>query len=1093
MDYDDFFKQATGLGKEQYPYQQRLAVEDWPELLNIPTGLGKTAAVTLAWAWKRGLRPGGNRDGEPAPDTPRRLVWCLPMRVLVEQTERNVQEWLSHLDWLGEPGSGKVSVHLLMGGADDLKSWAEWPEEEMVLIGTQDMLLSRALMRGYGMSRYQWPIHFAWLHNDAMWVFDEVQLMGPGLVTSAQLQAFRRDLGLASNSRTLWVSATLKAEWLKTVDFDPVSLAMLKLSEEEKSSDPVRSRRESVKGLARCSVALTGEGKPLVATYLAELAMAVVNAHQLGSTTLVIVNTVERAQGLFAELEAHYEPAARRGRNKTLEAPTSAPSSPERLLIHARFRVEDRRRHETRMHSPPPAEGRILVATQAIEAGIDLSARVLFTELAPWASLVQRFGRCNRYGEFNETRDARVIWIDVADPKPYTTEDLDDARQVLAKLTSAAPADLPPITADAPLYPVLRRKDFLDLFNTDPDLSGFDVDIAPYVRDASDADVLIFWRALDGEPQEEPPASRAELCRAGLGAAKRLLDRLETGDVFVWDALARKWTAPKPKEIRLRPGMTLMLRASAGGYTPQLGLVPESKAAVSVIDVPTKEELTEEAFDDDHRSLLQVPVTLPRHLADVESEARALCETLKVKEAHAVIRAARWHDVGKAHEAFQSMLRTAHKQGTDEPLADRLWAKSGCKPGRKPGRPYYQVLVEGQPVRRPRFRHELASALAWLDQHDAELDSNLIAYLVAAHHGKVRMSLRALPQENEAPGGLLFARGVWDGDTLPAVQFEDGEIVPETTLHLDLMQLGEGPQGPSWTTRTQRLLRDIGPFRLAWLEALVRVADWRASRAEQQALEAEQTPPDNPSHGLETNHRTLASPAASGTSAAPPPPDPVERRGEHGVRGRAGGSRDVGGGTRSPQHATRYVETRLGILSYTELAPHLARNVQRLEERIEDGEYVVAALDDALLLEFHRQICGDLVPQIAGWRRVDVTIGSHTPPELFRIPLLVREYSLDLAARLSALAGALDECLLEALAFAEGRLLSIRPFLDFNGRATRVWLREVIRRLGLPPVQLAPSQESETRDYLTALSAADHGDWRGLIAIWRSRIESGAL
>lgn len=107
--------------------------------------------------------------------------------------------------------------------------------------------------------------------------------------------------------------------------------------------------------------------------------------------------------------------------------------------------------------------------------------------------------------------------------------------------------------------------------------------------------------------------------------------------------------------------------------------------------------------------------------------------------------------------------------------------------------------------------------------------------------------------------------------------------------------------------------------------------------------------------------------------------------------------------------------------------------------------------------------------------------------------MLVREYSLDLAARLSALAGALDDHLLEALAFAEGRLLSIHPFLDFNGRATRVWLREVIRRLGLPPVQLAPSQAAETSDYLAALSAADHDDWRGLIAIWRSRIEAGAL
>jgi CRISPR-associated endonuclease/helicase Cas3 len=126
--------------------------------------------------------------------------------VLVEQTERNARRWLENLGIASIPGKNKVSVHPLMGGSEDVKkaTWADYREEDAILIGTQDMLLSRALMRGYGMSRYQWPVRFAWLHNDALWVFDEVQLMGPGLKTSAQLQALRQKIGSSSRSRSLW-------------------------------------------------------------------------------------------------------------------------------------------------------------------------------------------------------------------------------------------------------------------------------------------------------------------------------------------------------------------------------------------------------------------------------------------------------------------------------------------------------------------------------------------------------------------------------------------------------------------------------------------------------------------------------------------------------------------------------------------------------------------------------------------------------------------------------------------------------------------------------------------------------------------------
>ena len=127
------------------------------------------------------------------------------------------------------------------------------------------------------------------------------------------------------------------------------------------------------------------------------------------------------------------------------------------------------------------------------------------------------------------------------------------------------------------------------------------------------------------------------------------------------------------------------------------------------------------------------------------------------------------------------------------------------------------------------FRHELASALALLAQGGTDLE----AYLVAAHHGKVRLSLRARPGEPAAPRGQRYALGVWDGDVLPAADLGDGVRATETTLSLEVMELGDGVGGPSWLSRTRSLRERLGPFRLAYLEMLVRVADWRGTARRQ--------------------------------------------------------------------------------------------------------------------------------------------------------------------------------------------------------------------------------------------------------------------
>lgn len=808
--YLDLFRQAFKENeREPYPYQEELATASgWPELLHIPTGMGKTAAVTLAWIYKRGWRTNGQRANIDTA-TPRRLVWCLPMRVLVEQTHKSICDWLENLDILSDAGNGKVSVHLLMGGEPDQKTWAEHPEEDMILIGTQDMLLSRALMRGYGMSRYQWPVHFAQLHNDCLWAFDEVQLMGAGLTTSAQLEAFRRNrrnFPLAQSSRSIWLSATLKRDWLGTVDLvgQLDKFTTLELSDTDR--ERVGKRLNANKILSRIDVTLTEEAnkKEGAKDYIERLSQVVLKLHDTASQTLVILNQVERTQRLFQLIHEK-----RQNKND--------------LLIHARFRPEERKNQNEQLSAP--TTDRIIVATQAIEAGVDISSKVLITELAPWSSLVQRFGRCNRYGEHNSNDGAKVVWIDIeddADTLPYEADALQWARDKLLDLNDVGSASLPPMDESRPLTAVLRRKDLLDLFNTDPDLSGFDVDVSDYIRDSGNPGLHVFWREFENNPnrnnsQEKAQAlpQRDELCPVSLGQSKNLIKR--KNGAWFWDSLAGEWQklARSP-----RPGMTLLLSALDGGYDLGLGFFADSKEPVVPVSIQEQSQQNQhETYGDDWRSHSKVPVFLHDHLSHAAGEARALCASLEEAPVHAnpVVRAARWHDVGKAHEVFH---KTMHRC-PEAPVG--LLAKTNCIGRIRHCRKY--------------FRHELASALSWLAHHDdpasPSVEVDLIAYLIAAHHGKVRMSIRAMPAEKPDPDNenARFARGIWEGDQLPALNIGN-ERIPETELKLALMEIGEGEQGRSWTARTLNLLKEFGPFRLAWLETLVRLADWRASAKE---------------------------------------------------------------------------------------------------------------------------------------------------------------------------------------------------------------------------------------------------------------------
>ncbi|MCS6971084.1 MAG: CRISPR-associated endonuclease Cas3'', partial [Planctomycetes bacterium] len=537
---------------------------------------------------------------------------------------------------------------------------------------------------------------------------------------------------------------------------------------------------------------------------------------------------------------------------------------------------------------------RIIVATQVVEAGVDISAGSLVTDLAPWSSLVQRFGRAARYGGHATVTVLVPPKIDDADEQPYDSASLRAAQEALQKLQDVSLGSLETFEAELPeqqrneLYPyapahLLLRREYDELFDTTPDLTGADLDIARFIRSGDERDCLVFWDEVPSE-QPAPPADRRprreELCpvpflllREWLCGRESRSQRQPRLRAWVWDWIDGAWKDAAREA--LLPGRVVCVDAAWGGYLPERGFAPDAKARVPVLPPSATQpafaalqEAADDSQDGENLSIAQWK-TIATHGAEVADEAAAIAKAMQLPQPliDLLRLVGRWHDVGKAHPAFQSRIdprASGHPDRVDLAKAPAgAWLRSyRCADGERRG-----------------FRHELASALALfalLEQcrpdHPALLgpwrqalaalghpwpqpsaqvggklaqdvlalssaDFDLLAYLVAAHHGKVRVALHAAPADQDfvPPKGDsrgLPIRGLREGDVLPSLLLDPQDPpLPELTLTLAPATLGLSPRtGRSWRERTLGLQERFGPAALAWLEALIVAADRRASR-----------------------------------------------------------------------------------------------------------------------------------------------------------------------------------------------------------------------------------------------------------------------
>ena len=155
-----------------------------------------------------------------------------------------------------------------------------------------------------------------------------------------------------------------------------------------------------------------------------------------------------------------------------------------------------------------------------------------------------------------------------------------------------------------------------------------------------------------------------------------------------------------PKQMR--PGLVILLPASAGGYDwnheLKAGKGWDADSRAIVTPLPPQDKVTGEAVGSDQMSEQNRPLTITVHTKNVCNElGELLPEIAKTLEGWSsdLELAARWHDVGKAHRAFQTGMRNANPL----PILHQLLGEVGhqCPPPRH-GRKH--------------FRHELASALA---------------------------------------------------------------------------------------------------------------------------------------------------------------------------------------------------------------------------------------------------------------------------------------------------------------------------------------------------------------------------------------------
>lgn len=380
-------------GHAPFRWQRRL-YDEWlvlgrvPAACDIATGLGQTSVMAV-WLLALAHQASGGQLS-----LPRRLVYVVNRRTVVDQATDTAMTLRAKLrggrddeppslqslrDQLGtlyaKPDTDEppLAISTLRGQLADNREWQADPARPAIVVGTVDMIGSRLLFSGYGVSARMRPFHAGLLGQDTLIVHDEAHLTPAFGHLMRAIKCRQEAQGAPRRLHLLELSATRRARDASSA---------FALSDDERAEEEVARRLLARKTLRLERLPTEGDDD---AEPIAERALrykdgqdrVIVFARRPG-TAKKIATQIARAVG---ECRVTLLTGTMRGLERDAMA--------KGRLFRSFLAGAERER---------PTHTVYLIATAAGEVGVDIDADHMVSDLTTLDSMIQRLGRVNRLG-----------------------------------------------------------------------------------------------------------------------------------------------------------------------------------------------------------------------------------------------------------------------------------------------------------------------------------------------------------------------------------------------------------------------------------------------------------------------------------------------------------------------------------------------------------------------------------------------------------------------------------------------------------------------------------------------------------------------